>query len=130
MELSVQLTLLPLYRIRNIWWHPLNTNVGPLSQSGRFGRRGLLPLPVIEPLLLGPAAPSLTIVPTEPSGILQYHMLSAYTLWYKKTKICRPTQHFNIISHTATCFGWHEPSSGTFYNSLGTQVHLSMQLSC
>ena len=121
MELSVQLTPPPLYRIRNIWWHPSNTTVGPLSQSERFGRRGLLPLPGIEPLLLGPAARSLTIVPSELSGILQYHMLSAYTLCYKKTKICRPTQHFNIISHTATCFGSHEPSSGTsFYNSLKT----------
>jgi hypothetical protein len=102
MEVSVQPTPRSLYRIRNIWWHPSNTPVGPLSLSGRLRRRGLLPLPGIEPLLLGPAARSLTIIPTELSGILRYHMLSACTLCYKKTKICRPTQHFNIISQYLT----------------------------
>ena len=35
------------------------------------------------------------------------------------------------MSHTATCFGSHEPSSGTsFYDSLKTQTHLSVQLFC
>jgi hypothetical protein len=34
-------------------------------------------------------------------------------------KICHPTQHFNVVSHNAACFGSHEPSSGTtFYNSV------------
>jgi hypothetical protein len=30
---------------------------------------------------------------------------------HKQTKICRPTQHCKAISHSATCIGWHEPSS-------------------
>ena len=33
-------------------------------------------------------------------------------------KICHPTQHFNVVSHSAACFGSQEPSSGTpFYNT-------------
>jgi hypothetical protein len=48
-------------------------------------------------------------------------------LYHKQMKICRPTQHFSALSHIATCFGSHEPSSGTsFYNSLkhiGTFEH-------
>jgi hypothetical protein len=37
----------------------------------------------------------------------------------KQTKICRPTEYFNVTSHSATCFGSHEPSSGTsFYRNL------------
>jgi hypothetical protein len=35
----------------------------------------------------------------------------------KQTKICRPTQ-YSVTSHSATCFGSHEPTSGTsFYNN-------------
>jgi hypothetical protein len=51
-------------------------------------------------------------------------------LYHKQTKICRPTQHFNALSHTTTCFDSHEPSSGTsFYNGLQTQVALSEAIS-
>jgi hypothetical protein len=35
-------------------------------------------------------------------------------------KICRPTQHFGIVSYSATCLDLHDPSSGrhSFLNSL------------
>ena len=43
-------------------------------------------------------------------------------LYHKQMKICRPTQRFNFLSQTATCFDSHGPSSGTsFYNGLQTQ---------
>ena len=39
----------------------------------------------------------------------------------KEMKICCPTQHFNVVSHSATCANLCEPSSGTsFYNSIKT----------
>ena len=36
-----------------------------------------------------------------------------------KKNICRPTKHFNFISHSDKCLGLHKSSSGTsFYNNL------------
>jgi len=41
----------------------------------------------------------------------------------KQTKIRRPTQHFNVISHSVTSVVSREPSSGTpFYNNLKKKV--------
>lgn len=38
---------------------------------------------------------------------------------HKQTKICRPSQHFNVTPHSAAYFGSHVPSSGTYlYNIL------------
>ena len=48
--------------------------------------------------------------------------------------MCRPIQHFNVIPHSATRFGSHEPSSGTScYINLkkkktGTSEHAIIQL--
>ena len=61
--------------------------------------------------------------------IILIHLVLLF-LYHKQTKICRPTQHFNALLHTATCFDSYEPSSGnSFYISLQTQVVLSMPLS-
>jgi hypothetical protein len=34
---------------------------------------------------------------------------------HKQTNICRTTQHFNVTPHSATFFGSHEPSPGTYF---------------
>ena len=50
-------------------------------------------------------------------------------LFHKQMNICCPTQHFNVIPHSATHIGSHEPSTGIyFYNNLknwGASQHAS-----
>ena len=36
-------------------------------------------------------------------------------LYHKRTKMRRPTQHCNVISHRVICVGWHEPSPITSF---------------
>jgi hypothetical protein len=51
---------------------------------------------------------------------------------HNQTKICRPSQHFNVSPHSTAYFGLREPSSGTyFYNILmNTDTFQLAILSC